>query len=158
MKKRISGWSRRLLLEGERASSALFVTLTYNTGHVPFTNAGYMTLCKPDLQKFFKRLRWISPEHKIKYYACGEYGGKRMRPHYHIILFNTDYATVTKAWALDEKPLGNIDFGDVTGASIGYTLKYMSKPSVIPKHKNDDRIKEFSLMSKDLAATTSVKK
>lgn len=149
LKRRTSAWSFRLIKEGEKSFSALFVTLTYDTRYVPLTKNGYMTLDKKDCQKFMKRLRKLSME-KIKYYLAGEYGTKTMRPHYHAIIFNADREMVERAWALDNKKIGDIFIGDVNGASIGYTLKYMSKEKQIPVHKNDDRLKEFSLMSKGL--------
>lgn len=152
LKRRVSGWSFRLMEEDKVSSSSMFVTLTYDTHSVPITDKGFMSLCKADLQKFFKRLRKLLPEAKIKYYAVGEYGGSTWRPHYHIILFNADYISVQKAWALDGKAIGHVHFGNVSGASVGYTLKYVMKPKRIPLHKNDDRIKEFSLMSKGLGA------
>jgi hypothetical protein len=145
--RRISGWSFRLMKEGERSSSSFFVTLTYDTNHVPITKTGYMSLSKEHLQKYFKRLRKLNDE-KLKYYAVGEYGGKTMRPHYHIILFNAKLETVLKAWALDGKYFGDYHVGKVTEASIGYTMKYISKSKKIPQHKNDDRLPEFALMSK----------
>lgn len=149
MKRRTSGWSYRLVKEGERSKSALFVTLTYDTSCVPISENGFMNLDKTDVQKFFKRLRKLSNE-KLKYYVCGEYGTKKMRPHYHIILFNANKEMVHKAWMLNNKPLGSIFIGQVTDASIGYTLKYMTKKGKIPLHFNDDRQKEFSLMSKKM--------
>jgi hypothetical protein len=148
-KRRTSGWSFRLIKEGERSQSALFVTLTYNTEVVPITKNGFMNLDKADVQKFMKRLRKLSNE-KLKYYVCGEYGTKRMRPHYHLIIFNADKEKVELAWTLDRRPLGQIYIGDVNEASIGYTLKYMTKKGKIPMHHNDDRQKEFSLMSKGI--------
>jgi hypothetical protein len=155
-RRRASSWSIRLVKEGERSTSALFVTLTYDTKYVPITKNGYMNLSKTDLQKFFKRLRKchenLLEAKSIKYYAAGEYGGKTKRPHYHIVLFNANAEYVNRAWALDNKPIGNIHIGTITEASIGYTLKYISKASQIPMHKNDDRQKEFSLMSKGLGA------
>ena len=87
LRRRVSGWSFRLVKQGEQACSALFVTLTYDDEKVPKTASGLMTLQKSDLQKFFKRLRKKTHE-KISYYAVGEYGDKTQRPHYHIILFN----------------------------------------------------------------------
>jgi len=150
-KRRTSGWSFRLVKEGERSLSALFVTLTYNTEVVPITKNGFMNLDKADVQKFMKRLRKLSNE-KLKYYVCGEYGTKRMRPHYHLIIFNADKEKVEQAWTLDRRPLGQIYIGDVNEASIGYTLKYMTKKGKIPIHYNDDRQKEFSLMSKGLGS------
>lgn len=142
--RRISGWSFRLLKEAERSSSALFVTLTYDSDHVPITRKNWMTLQKSDLQKFFKRLRKLTAN-KIKYYAAGEYGDTRKRPHYHIILFNSYEEDVCQSWNL-----GEIHIGKLTPASAAYTLKYISKPSKIPLHKNDDRVPEFSVMSKRL--------
>lgn len=151
MRRRTSGWSFRLVKEGERSNSALFVTLTYNTDHVPITKNGYMTLDKTDLQKYFKRLRKLTHE-KIRYYAVGEYGTKNQRPHYHIILFNASTRIVENAWKINNVDIGIIYIGDVSDASIGYTLKYMTKQGKIPMHQNDDRQKEFSVMSKGIGA------
>jgi len=143
---RISGWSFRLIKQSEISTSAIFLTLTYNTDHVPITDKHLMTLDKTDLQKFFKRLRKLHPKNtQLKYYACGEYGGHTRRPHYHIILFNADQNLLEKAWKL-----GTYFIGDVQGASIAYTLKYIDKPTHIPQWKGDDRQKEFSLMSKKM--------
>lgn len=149
MKRRTSGWSFRLVKEGDISNSALFVTLTYDTKYVPITKKGYLTLCKDDVQRFFKRLRKLTNE-KIKYFIVGEYGTQKMRPHYHIILFNANREMIARAWAKDGRELGSIFIGDVSEASIGYTLKYMQKPGKIPIHQNDDRQKEFQLMSKGL--------
>lgn len=136
--------------EGRFSSSAFFITLTYDTRHVPLSKNNFMTLDKGHIQAFMKRLRKAhSPEdtgnRSLKYYLAGEYGGDTMRPHYHMILFNAKIEKINDAWKM-----GHIHYGDVTGASIGYTLKYMCKPSKIPLHRNDDRLPEFSLMSKGL--------
>lgn len=149
LKRRASGWSFRLVKEEERNNSALFVTLTYDTEHVPITRNGYMNLDKTDLQKFFKRLRKRCYE-KVRYYAVGEYGSKTQRPHYHIILFNATPLVVENSWKINNIPIGSIHTGHVTEASIGYTLKYMEKQRIIPMHRNDDRNKEFSVMSKGI--------
>lgn len=150
-KRRISGWSFRLVQESKRACSAWFVTLTYDTEFVPLTEKGFMNLSKRDVQLFMKRLRKLSPE-KLRYYLCGEYGGKSFRPHYHLILFNANVSAIELAWIdVDTKrPLGHIHYGDVNSASIGYCLKYMSKVGRIPYHSNDDRLPEFAHMSKGL--------
>lgn len=152
--RRASGWSFRLMNELKRVSSAYFITLTYATTHVPITKKGFLSLRKKDVQLFIKRLRKLHPKSHdtIKYYAAGEYGGKTKRPHYHIILFNSKLELIGKAWKM-----GDIHYGmDVNEASVGYTLKYISKPSRIPEHKNDDRLPEFALMSKLWAQTTSL--
>lgn len=149
--RRASGWSFRLMQEHKTASSAVFLTLTYNTKNVPISAKGYMNLNKVDCQLFLKRLRKLHPPNSnIKYYLAGEYGSKTMRPHYHAIMFNADMDLIPKAWRIGLEPIGDLHYGDVNEASVGYTLKYMCKPPQIPLHQNDDRQKEFSLMSKKL--------
>lgn len=147
--RRVSQWSFRLVQEDKVAISSHFITLTYDTNNVPITQAGFMGLDKRDLQLFFKRLRKRHDRSvRIRYFAVGEYGGKSMRPHYHVILFNADIKLIDQAWSL-----GMVHYGTVTGASIGYCMKYISKPSKIPLHKNDDRKKEFAIMSQGLGIT-----
>lgn len=115
------------------------------------------------LQAFFKRLRYyeegksvqfdkrtkhFKEKRPIKYYACGEYGGKRSRPHYHIILFNVvDVQNVIKSWEFGQV---HID-PDVNKSNIEYTLKYICKSGKkIGSGQDDYRIPEFPLMSKGL--------
>lgn len=168
--KSVSGWSFRLMQQNKIANSAVFLTLTYDTTKVPLTPKGFMTLSETTyyygtatkgkrkgqlirrqrdshLQQFLKKLRkaqFGNNKGDIKYYACGEYGSKYNRPHYHVILFNAKLELIQEAWEY-----GYIHYGlDVNEASVGYTLKYMSKPSKIPMHKNDDRVKEYALQSK----------
>lgn len=155
LKRRTSSWSFRLMQEFKIAESAYFVTLTYNTEHVPISKRGFMTLQKRDVQLYFKRLRKLHPKNhpKIKYYIVGEYGSKTKRPHYHMLLFNAIQEHISSAWTIDGREIGSFHFGEVNEASVGYTLKYMSKPKTIPMHQNDDRVPEFSLMSKGLGAS-----
>lgn len=141
--KRASGWSFRLMKEAEHSSSAFFITLTYHPTKLPYTKSKKATLRKTDVQKFMKRLRKQNQQ-GIKYYLCGEYGHKTQRPHYHIILYNADIETVLSAWGL-----GDIHIGKVTPASVGYTLKYIQKARS-ERQAGDDRLREFSLMSKGL--------
>lgn len=103
-----SMWATRITMEAKQWKKCCFVTLTYNNEtkedgspkNLPIKN-GKMTLKKKDLQDFLKRLRyyhegeeqWENPkngkiEKPIRYFACGEYGDKNGRPHYHIALFN----------------------------------------------------------------------
>jgi hypothetical protein len=149
VRRRVSGWAFRLNKQSEQSNSAHFVTLTYNDEHITKTKSGLDTLVKADVQKFFKRLRKLTKE-KISYYAVGEYGSDGQRPHYHIILFNANPKIVENAWSINDVSIGNIHFGDVGEASVGYTLKYISKEKKIPMFNGDDRQKEFALMSKGL--------
>ena len=141
LKRRVQGWTFRLEKEAELHSSAFFVTLTY--ANPPLTMNGLETINKRDLQLFFKKLR--KAKQKIKYYACGEYGGHTTRPHYHLIIFGTTAEMIMEKWEH-----GHVHFGHAETASITYTLKYMCKPKTIPEHEEDDRQQEFALMSKKM--------
>lgn len=149
--RRVSAWSFRVQEEEKISSSSHFLTLTYDSKYVPITDRCFMSVKKRDIQLFFKRLRKAHPPGSpaLKYFAAAEYGGKTMRPHYHIILFNADIRLISDAWNL-----GSVHFGTVSGASIGYTLKYISKGQQVPLHENDDREPEFRLMSKNWGLTT----
>lgn len=149
--RRVSQWVFRMLQEEKQSTAAHFITLTYDTDSVPISKNGFMTLNKKDLQKFFKRLRKLCPEHKIKYYAVGEYGTKNRRPHYHAIVFNVpDSGHYWRAWSLNNKQIGSVHVGQVTNDSIAYTMKYIDVPHWIKKHPRDDRQKQFPVMSKGL--------
>lgn len=67
--------------------------ITYDDEHLPIyihNGKSYMSLNKVHFQDFMKRLRFhIYKQFKIRlrYIICGEYGGKKGRPHYHLLLF-----------------------------------------------------------------------
>lgn len=149
-RKRINQWVFRLKQQEKVSVSARFVTLTYDTSNVPISSNGFMTLDRSHFQLFMKRLR-KKHEHfpkglSIKYYAVGEYGDQNERPHFHAIMFNVKSdESINEAWAM-----GNVVIGTVSGASIAYTAKYIDKQARVPKHSRDDRVPEFSLMSKGL--------
>lgn len=149
-KRKASSWSFRLLKEAESHDSAFFVTLTYDEKHLPITPNNLMTLNKEDLKKFFRSMRKKHAkkyQQTFKYYAVGEYGENRARPHYHIILFSPDLQLVEETWKK-----GHIDIRPITAGRVGYTCKYLDKIQQIPKFERDDRLKEFNLMSKGLGA------
>lgn len=143
--RRVNGWVFRLLEEEKRSSSAHFITLTYDTRHVPISANGFMTLQKRDFQLFMKRLRKLT-DNTLKYYACGEYGTQNSRPHFHAIVFNVPKTHLY----FDAWQLGTLQVGTVTTDSIAYSLKYTDKPPQGKKHARDDRQPEFALMSKGL--------
>lgn len=154
--RRISAWSLRLTQQIKESKSAHFITLTYEKGHDKYGDYprrspnGFATLLKGDVQRFLKRLRKHASQPvglHIKYYAAGEYGSKTARPHYHLIIYNATPDAISSTWTH-----GNVHFGKVESASIGYCLKYISKGRTVPKHRRDDRQPEFSLMSKGLGA------
>jgi hypothetical protein len=78
-------WSIRSYHEASLHDQNCFVTLTYDDAHLPSDKK----IDKEVLQKFFRRLRKVG--HRIRYVACGEYGGLTNRPHYHAIIFGKDW-------------------------------------------------------------------
>lgn len=152
--RRVNSWVFRLMQEEKVSSSAHFVTLTYDTVHVPISEHGFPTLCKSDFQCYMKRLRKLCDGVRLKYYVAGEYGTKNHRPHYHAIVFNVpSQSFFEEAWAIDGVSFGSVHVGSVTSDSVAYTMKYIDKP---PSRRlygsRDDRACEFSLMSKGLGA------
>lgn len=154
-------WVARLLLEAACHQSNQFVTLTYEESQLPIQvipgRPGFKaiarhsavacqpgTLSKTDLQRFFKRLRKIG---NFRYYAVGEYGERMGRPHYHALLFGSDFTDeeLTGAWKH-----GHVHQGDVTAASITYCVEYLIKY----RTKKDElldlrREPEFGVMSRN---------
>lgn len=114
-------WSIRLLHELSYYDGSSFITLTYDDMHLPF-DCG---LHKDHLQKFFKRLRKDLDGREIKYFACGEYGDKSFRPHYHAIVFGLDpseFHLVGENWHY-----GFVYPGTVSYDSIKYVAGYVQK-------------------------------
>ena len=139
-------WCLRLQQElmSSRTIFSTFLTLSYSPENVPYAD-DKMVLNKPDLQKYFKRVR---KNFNFRYFAVGEYGNKTWRPHYHIIFFlnktyddaknevvtrtptkNAFYALLEKCW-----DNGIVYFGDVTPASINYCAFYILKESFDPAY------------------------
>lgn len=123
-------WCFRLQQEKKNSVTSNFLTLTYETDYLPYEyTTGEASLSKRDLQKFFKRLRKFNQKvrgfkgRSIRYYAVGEYGTEKERPHYHVIVFNVERETINRiheVW-----PVGHVDVGRVTNASIGYVTGYL---------------------------------
>lgn len=151
--RRVNTWVFRLMQEHKISTHSHFVTLTYDTNFVPISPNGFMTLKKSDFQNFVKRLRKMTGIEGIKYYACGEYGSKNSRPHYHAIFFNVpDSKSFADAWSLDGVQIGTVHVGQVSGDSVAYTMKYIDKSQFVKRHSRDDRVPEFALMSKGLGS------
>ena len=81
-------WMHRMVLEKEVSKTSYFLTLTYDEENIPVNHQ----LNKKHLDDFLKALRnYFKNKYDydgIRYYACGEYGSKTARPHYHAIIYN----------------------------------------------------------------------
>ncbi len=142
-------WATRCYCEIQGWEDNCFITLTYNDKHIPKNR----DLIKKDLQDFWKRLRyyyqgkqtWVNPqngkvENPIRYFACGEYGPRTMRPHYHACVFNWKpddlkfykknhngdslytSKTLNQIWGK-----GFVIVGELTYQSACYVARYVSK-------------------------------
>lgn len=145
---KVSEWTARLMHEQSCNNYSYFVTVTYNDEHLP--EGG--TLVKSDLQKYFKRLRYYGI--KFKYYACGEYGEKYGRPHYHILFFSKeqiDEKLFRELWRSDKGAIGIVHVGSVTNSSARYVAGYVNKKlygKSSSYYEERGILPPFSLMSK----------
>lgn len=135
----VNDWATRLQVQKQLSYLTIPMTLTYDDEHLPYIN-GVPSLCKEDVQKFFKRLRkYLNTYYKdvsIQYFISGEYGSTFLRPHYHLILFvNTLNNTYTKydfqTACLQRWKKGFIQFMGTDNLSIRYLAKYIGKTTGI---------------------------
>lgn len=85
----------------------------------------------------------LKEEDKVKYYAAGEYGSERSRPHYHLIIYNATAREIREAW-----PYGGVDIGEANDASISYLMKYLDKR--LGEEQDKLKPKEFNCMSEGI--------
>lgn len=128
-------WAMRCMHEAQMHDENCFLTLTYDDESCPED----MSLDVPVLQKFMKRYRKKFTGKTIRYYACGEYGEKFLRPHYHLCVFGHDFddkelhsikrdnkfyrsETLEQLW-----PFGYSIISDLTFQSAAYVARYVMK-------------------------------
>lgn len=148
-RRRQAGWSFRLLHEMQSSTSSAFLTLTYSDDELVYGEE-HPTLVKRHLQLFWKRLRKEQAkvtEDKIKYYACGEYGSRTYRPHYHAIVFNLHPSLMLDDILCPIWSHGFARVDDCNIKSIQYVTKYVMKSVPIDLNGKE---REFSTMSKGL--------
>lgn len=154
-------WALRCVHEASLYQNNCFITLTYNDENLPKNRS----LNKRHLTLFFKSLRFhhqgIEPvkdeqtgtkRFPIRYFACGEYGAKLSRPHFHACIFNFNFPDRVR-WTEREGitlytsqqlqalwPYGYSTIGDVTWQSAAYVARYVTKKI------NGDRAAEHYIM------------
>lgn len=152
-------WAVRCMLESKYHTDNYFLTLTYDEMNLPLVKGvaddgviEYVGTLQPKhLQDFLKRLRIYYKRHydidDIRFFACGEYGDKYHRPHYHVIIFglpipDLKYFTTNrksnevcyrselleKLWTHGIVGVGNVSF-----ESCAYVARY-----VVKKRKGKD--------------------
>ena len=164
-KARINEWCTRLQHELEYHKDSCFITLTYSDKWLPLCKS----ICKQILQRFLKRLRKELGDTKIRYFACGEYGKREDRPHYHLVVFGFvpclddlyvacikegrkyyGSRTILRLW-----PYGFNTVGTVSPASIRYICKYVQKVffGELAEKVYAGRLPPFALQSKGIGRT-----
>lgn len=125
----------RCVHESQLHEENCFITLTYDDANLP----EFGSLYKPDLQKFWKRLRFHLGEKPIRYYACGEYGDHTQRAHYHACLFGHDFQDKIPFRKIGDHTLyvskvlnelwgnGHCSVGTLTFETAAYTARYVTK-------------------------------
>lgn len=126
-------WALRCVNEAQTHSKSSFLTLTYRDADLPENGS----LDRSDLTKFLKRLR---KKFNVRYYACGEYGDKLGRPHYHVVLFGEDFSddrtqignpggqplytseTLESIWGK-----GHVSIGAFNFTTAAYVARYVTK-------------------------------
>lgn len=181
-------WATRCMLElnygynGDKYpdGTAWFLTITYKDEYLKThktvnteTGETYegISLCKEDIQKFWKRLRKKYPQMQLKYIECGEYGSRTLRPHYHAIVYGLPLPMETfkkigmnnlnqPIWQCDELNnvwgMGFVTIGRVTWESSAYVARYTLKKSTGAKYDKNwymmqGLIPEFITMSQGIA-------
>lgn len=127
----------RCVHEAKMHPQNCFLTLTYDQQSVP---VDYSVKLR-DWQLFMKRLRDHVQPLRIRFYACGEYGDRSLRPHYHALIFNYDFPDKTfyrtnsqgdrcyRSDLLNELwGHGTVnELGDVNFKTAGYVARYVMK-------------------------------
>lgn len=136
-------WSARIQLEAACHEASCFFTLTYSQDFLPDPPQ----LVTKHLQDFMKRLRWKLLPMKIRFFACGEYGSRSLRPHYHGVLFGVPCSLQIEKIILEAWGMGHIQVAPLSPARAAYVAKYVCK-----EVSGDDPIpagwqKEFARMS-----------
>lgn len=138
-------WANRCLLESMEWKDNWFITLTYDDskGGLTYGEGDLLTLVPKHFTDFMKRLRAHFSERGhdgVRFYMCGEYGDRTLRPHYHALVFNLplddlkEYSrsslgdtyynspTLDKLWGF-----GYVVIGELTVQSASYVARYVQK-------------------------------
>lgn len=118
------------------------MTLTYGGGDCPESRF----LRKSDTTAFFKALR--NDGHKVRYFATGEYGSRKGRAHWHVVLFwhsPMPHLEFRKNIHVEWWPHGHTFWTDADSASIRYVMKYINKDQ-----HDDNALKSMAMSRKPI--------
>lgn len=134
--RRSRDWALRMMHESQEHEASCFITLTFDQAHLPDD----LSLSVRTWQLFLKRLRKRLEPRRIRFFACGEYGERTLRPHYHAVLFGVDFhedrtmlkrkngyplfvsPTLASVWRFGLHSIGALTFD-----SAAYVARYVTK-------------------------------
>lgn len=127
----INDWVGRCIAESKVAAVTRSVTLTYGpdeAGNVDHERTAILTYS--DVQKYLKRLR--KNGYPVRYFAVGEFGGKKGRAHWHLILFFIRESPKHELGVRFDEPNWPHGYSfweeiDDAAASVRYVCKYIQK-------------------------------
>lgn len=130
---RSRSWSDRIEAEIKTSGGRYsFVTLTYNSDSVCFSDSGLMTLVPIHHTYFIHNLRLLLKKYNlpsIKYFMAGEYGDQLGRPHYHYLIIGISVdrqirEIIKKSWRYG---IADVQPPHSDSACISYVTKYLFK-------------------------------
>jgi len=138
-------WAARIQLEAQCHAENIFVTLTYDQDHLPDPPQ----LVPDHLSAFVKRLRARFAPLQFRFFACGEYGSRTLRPHYHVVLFGLPCNAEVERQVLSAWGAGHVSISQLSPARASYVAKYVCKDI-----SDDDKLpegyqREFARMSRN---------
>lgn len=139
-------WADRCTMEAMMYSKdkCHFITLTYDDENLPAGKVFRPSLDPKDLTDFMKRFR-IQAERdyniqNIRFYACGEYGSKGLRPHYHLLVYGITLPDLkefflnkmhqqiyTSEWVSKIWGKGLVSIGGLDWRCAAYVARYVMK-------------------------------
>jgi len=129
-------WAVRCMHESQMHQQNSFITLTYDDDHLPDDYSVNVRTW----QLFMYRLRKSLGSQKIRFFACGEYGEKTLRPHYHALIFGHQFPdlkfykrakskhaiytseSLSKIWTYGQSWVGTVSY-----QSSAYVARYIMK-------------------------------
>ena len=139
---RINDWVGRCIAEKETSLCTTVTTLTYGGGDTPESRF----LRKSDITAYLKAIR--NAGHKVRYFAVGEYGSKKGRAHWHIVLFwqtQMPHRELRKNIQDEFWPHGYSFWDNADSAGIRYVMKYINKDS-----DDQDQLKSMAMSRRPL--------
>lgn len=141
---RAMSWAIRCYHEASLYPQNCFVTLTYADPAPPKLDPKHLSQFFHDLRHCGEKLRW---------YACGEYGDKTKRPHYHALIFGRDFLegaipidverqSYLSEFLTDKWGHGMVDLQRFNMATACYVAGYVTKK--IGNEQDEDTFQSMS--------------